>query len=179
MPGIDSAAPERTLTSSGSAGSPNFLPTSVLHLLDGRLDLRPDRLGQLAAVLVVGGADLGGDREARGDRDADDAHLGQVGPLAAEQVLHVGLAVGLAAAERINILGRFRHRGCKLLVRVSPSARRPAADASRLARAGRVRIRNLIKGQRLTSEKQSVKGAGRARVGGGEVGGSGRRAPIA
>ena len=28
MPGIDRAAPERTLTRSGSAGSPNFLPTA-------------------------------------------------------------------------------------------------------------------------------------------------------
>ncbi len=90
MPGIDSAAPERTLTSSGSAGSPNFLPTGSSILLERGLDLRLDRLGQLLAVLVVGGADLGGDGEARGDRDADRAHLGQVGPLAAEQVLHVG-----------------------------------------------------------------------------------------
>ena len=29
IPGMDSAAPERTLTSSGSAGSPNFLPNSA------------------------------------------------------------------------------------------------------------------------------------------------------
>jgi hypothetical protein len=33
MPGIDSAAPERTETSSGSAGSPNFLPPNAFSTL--------------------------------------------------------------------------------------------------------------------------------------------------
>ena len=32
IPGIDSAAPDRTLTSRGSAGSPNFLPNSFSTL---------------------------------------------------------------------------------------------------------------------------------------------------
>jgi hypothetical protein len=33
------------------------------------------------------------------NRDAELGHLGQVGALAAQQVLHLGGAVGLAAAE--------------------------------------------------------------------------------
>ena len=49
------------------------------------------------------------------DREADDAHLGEVGPLAAEQVLHVGLALGLPAAERIDVLMRVGHRSYQLL----------------------------------------------------------------
>ena len=33
MPGIDRAAPERTETSSGSAGSPNFFPNAASTFL--------------------------------------------------------------------------------------------------------------------------------------------------
>ena len=47
-----------------------------------------------------------------------DAHLGEVGPFAAEQFLHVGTAVGLAAAEGVNVLGRGGHRTGRLLKRV-------------------------------------------------------------
>ena len=75
-----------------------------LHLLDGRVDLRDGRLGDLLALLVVGGADFGGDGEARRDGDADLAHLGEVGPLAAEQFLLLAVAVGRLAAEGIDVL---------------------------------------------------------------------------
>ena len=109
MPGIDRAAPERTLTRSGSAGSPNFLPAGCLHPREGGLDLRLDRLGKLAARVVIVGADLGGDREAGRNRNADHAHLGQVGPLAAEQLLHVGSALGSTSAESINVLWLISH----------------------------------------------------------------------
>jgi hypothetical protein len=33
MPGIETRAPERTETSSGSAGSPNFLPTACFDMV--------------------------------------------------------------------------------------------------------------------------------------------------
>ena len=57
------------------------------------------------AVLIVMGADFRGDGEARGDRQAQIAHLRQVRALAAEQVLHGGLAFRLAVSERINPFG--------------------------------------------------------------------------
>ena len=43
-------------------------------------------------------------REAGWDRNADHAHLGEVGPLAAQQLLHLGAAFGRAAAKGINVL---------------------------------------------------------------------------
>src|SRR5947207_2694155 len=51
------------------------------------------------------GADLGGDREARRHRQAEARHLGEVGALAAEQVLHVGPALGRAAAKAVDPFG--------------------------------------------------------------------------
>jgi len=45
-----------------------------------------------AAVLQVIAARLGGNREAGGHGQADVGHLGEVGALAAEQVLHVLVA---------------------------------------------------------------------------------------
>ena len=81
MPGIDSAAPERTETSSGLAGSPNFLPTSVSICLRAASTCGHGRLGELLAVLVVGGADLGGDGEAGGDGDADELISARLAPL--------------------------------------------------------------------------------------------------
>ena len=61
------------------------------------------RIGALVGVVV--GADLGGDGEARGHRQADAAHLGEVRALAAEQRLHRPVAVGLAA-EGVDVLAR-------------------------------------------------------------------------
>ena len=49
------------------------------------------------------------------DRNADQAHLGEVGPLAAQELLHVGPALGRAAAKRINVLLSVRHRSRSLL----------------------------------------------------------------
>ena len=156
IPGIDRAAPERTLTSSGSAGSPSLAPICVLDLLDRGLDLGLDGLGELPAVLVVGGADLGGDREAGGDRDADDAHLGQVGPLAAEQGLHVGLALGLAAAERIHVLCACRPSVVRTPWVASVQSPAAAVDASRLTRLAPL-SRKLINGHKLTPHPPGVK----------------------
>ena len=69
-----------------------------------RLDLLCQAVGQLAAVAVVGGAHLGGDGETRRHGQAEARHLGQIGALAAQQLLHVGGAIGLAGAEQINTL---------------------------------------------------------------------------
>ena len=54
------------------------------------------------AILVVVGAKFGADREARRYRNAETGHLGEVGALAAEQVLHLRATFGLAASERVN-----------------------------------------------------------------------------
>ena len=61
------------------------------------LRLQRGRIGALVGVVI--GADLGRDGEAGGHRQADAAHLGEVGALAAEQRLHGAVAVGLLAEE--------------------------------------------------------------------------------
>ena len=60
-------------------------------------------------------------REAGWNRDADHAHLGEVGPLAAQQLLHVGAALGRAAAKGINVLFSVRHRSRSLQVLCGPN----------------------------------------------------------
>ena len=59
----------------------------------------------MRSLVVVVGADLGGEGEAGRHGQADVGHLGEVGALAAEEVLHVGPAFRLAAAEEIDVLG--------------------------------------------------------------------------
>ena len=116
MPGIDARAPERTDTSSGLAGSPKRLPTTLLDLTQVAVDLRRASDGGVAAaVRVEVRADLGGDREAGRDGQPEAGHLGEVGALAAEQLLHRGIAVGDAAAEGKDELARAAlggHRAC-------------------------------------------------------------------
>ena len=60
--------------------------------------------GIFPLVLVIGGADVGRDREARRHGDPHLGHLGEVRALAAEQVLHARLALGLAIAEGVDPL---------------------------------------------------------------------------
>ena len=66
------------------------------------LDLALEVLRVLLVVGVEVGADLGGDGEAGRHRQAEIGHLGEVCALAAEQVAHRRLALGLAAAEAID-----------------------------------------------------------------------------
>ncbi len=107
MPGIEARAPERTDTSSGFSGSPKVLPAMTPTCGERRLDLAVEVAGIGLAVCVVIGADLGRDGEAGGHRQAQIAHLGEVRALAAEQIAHSGLTLGLAVAERVHPL---RHR---------------------------------------------------------------------
>ncbi len=106
MPGIEARAPERTDTSSGLVPSPKVLPASLADIGKRLIDLTRQFLRIGLAVGVEMGADFGGDGEARRDRQAEIGHFGKVCTLAAEQVLHVRLAFGLAAAEAVN---PFRH----------------------------------------------------------------------
>ena len=71
-----------------------LLAGDLLHLLDILHDLGHDLVIDLAAVLIILGAGLGGDGEALRDRQADVGHLGQVRALTAEQLAHIGVALG-------------------------------------------------------------------------------------
>ena len=88
-----------------------LLAGGLLDLGDVGADLVHQPGGQLLAGVVVVAAGLGGDGEARGDRERDERHVGEVGALAAEQVLHVGVAFGLAAAEEVDALDALARRG--------------------------------------------------------------------
>ena len=65
-----------------------------LQPLDVRQDLLLELRGDGPPVLIVPRAGLGGDGEALGDGQADAGHLGQVRALAAQQLAHVGAALG-------------------------------------------------------------------------------------
>ena len=69
------------------------------------LALKLLRIGPL--VLVVVGADFGGDGEARRHRQADAAHLRQVRAFAAEQRLHAAVAVGFLVSKQVNVFRCF------------------------------------------------------------------------
>ena len=104
MPGMENFAPERTLSSSGSAASPSFLPMRLLQLGERLPDLLVDFLRDLVVVVEEDVADVGRDREARRNRHTGAAHLRQAGAFAAQDVLHRSVAVGRAAAEHIDVL---------------------------------------------------------------------------
>ena len=86
IPGIETAAPERTETSSGSPGSPKRLPVLLLERGQVALDLGLEAVRELPAALRVGAAGVGRDREAGRDGHAELGHLRQPDALAAEQV---------------------------------------------------------------------------------------------
>ena len=95
MPGIEARAPERTETSSGCSRSPKLRPTDF----STRAEVLGDRglqFGRIRFVVVVKvRADGGGDREAGRHRNADVGHLGQARAFAAEDVLHLRVALGV------------------------------------------------------------------------------------
>ena len=65
------------------------------------------QIGRIAVVMRVEiGADLGRDRKAGRHREAEIGHLGETRALAAEQVAHIGLALGGAATKAVD---PFRH----------------------------------------------------------------------
>ncbi len=68
------------------------LPRVLLDVGEGGSDLFHEAAGDALAPEVVD-AGFGGDGEARGDGEAEVAHLGQVGALAAQEVLHVLVAL--------------------------------------------------------------------------------------
>ena len=68
IPGIETAAPERTETSNGSCGSPKRLPLFSSSAREVLVDLVLEPVGQLAARRHVRAARVGRDREARRHR---------------------------------------------------------------------------------------------------------------
>ncbi len=110
-----------------------------LDHLHGGQDVVPQAGRELLARGEVVVAGLGGDGEARGSRQARVGHLGQAGTLAAQQILHPAVALGLAAAPGVDVaLGGLVGRGARvghgnLNLLGCGLAPRTAATASRLA----------------------------------------------
>ena len=88
---------------------------SLIHIFAGDLlqafhmleDIGGDLLVDLAAIVIILGAGLGGNGEALGHGHARVGHLGQAGAFAAQGVLHSGLVSAegfVALAEEIQIL---------------------------------------------------------------------------
>ena len=86
IPGIETAAPERTETSSGSSGSPKRLPLRSSSAPRCALDLVLEPVRQRLAVRHVRAARVGRDREPGRHRHAQLRHLGEADALAAEQL---------------------------------------------------------------------------------------------
>ena len=85
IPGIETAAPERTETSSGSEGSPKRLPGTVLERADVLVDLPPELVRHLARCHRRP-AGVGRDREPRRDGNAERGHLREADALPAEEL---------------------------------------------------------------------------------------------
>ena len=77
-----------------------LLAVDLFHLGDVLHDLRHDLVVDLAAVLIVLGARLGGNGEALRNRETDVGHFGKVCAFAAEKLTHGSVAF----AEQVNVL---------------------------------------------------------------------------
>ncbi len=86
-------------------GIPEGLAGDLLDLGKRRLHLPGQGVRVGVAVGVIVDAGFRGDRKARRHRQAKRAHLGQVRALAAQKVLHGGIAVRAAPAEGIDPAG--------------------------------------------------------------------------
>ena len=109
------------------------LAHGLLQAAPGPGDLLREALGPAAVHVVAAG--VGGDREPRGDRQPEDRrHLGQVGALAAQQVLHLHRR----AAVRVVEVEDERHRACSPGWLQSPYTTGPASTpGGRLAERAR------------------------------------------
>jgi hypothetical protein len=83
---------------------PELLAERLLDFGEALVDLRDGVGGDLLPLVVVRGTHFRGDGEAGRDGDADLRHLGEVGPLAAEEFLHLAVAVGGAVPEEVDVL---------------------------------------------------------------------------
>ncbi len=80
-----------------------------LELFQRGLDL-VFQIGRIGVVVfVIGGADVGGDGEARRNRQAQLGHFREIGTLATEKLAHVGLAFRVPSTEGVNPFGLCVH----------------------------------------------------------------------
>ena len=77
-----------------------LLAGDLLHFFNIFHDLGENLVIDLAAILIILGAGLGGNGEALRHRQADVGHLSQIRALAAQQLAHIGVALG----EQVTIL---------------------------------------------------------------------------
>ena len=98
----------------------------LLHPGNGGAHVVLQTLGQAAAGLVELGADLGGDGESGGTGHANVGHLGEIRALATEEILHLLVALRLAAAEEIEPFPPWRPWCCAFGLAPSNSRNRPA-----------------------------------------------------
>ena len=91
-----------------AGGIAKLVAHDLFHVLHAgfHLGLQRGRIGALVGVEI--GADLGRDRETGRHGETDAGHLGEVGALAAEEVLHGTVTVGSVGAPRVNVLERLR-----------------------------------------------------------------------
>ncbi len=88
-----------------------------------------DLVGNAIGVLEINVADLRRNGESGRHRNTSPAHLGQASALAAENVLHLAIAVGLAGAEAINVV---LHDFCSPAVTISEKSAIVENSVSRL-----------------------------------------------
>ncbi|OQB58321.1 MAG: hypothetical protein BWX98_00743 [Candidatus Aminicenantes bacterium ADurb.Bin147] len=87
----------------GILGIPEGLTGRFFQLLEVFIDLGPDIGRNPFAVLIEEIADFRRNGEARRNGQAQPGHLGQVSPLAAEDVLHFHVAFGPTGAEEVDV----------------------------------------------------------------------------
>ena len=104
MPGIDTAAPDRTGDQQRILAVAELLAGFFLEHPNVLLDAIHQRGGQLLTQLVVLVANRRGDREAGRDRQADAGHLSQVRALAPQQCFLRTVPVGAGLPKVIDHL---------------------------------------------------------------------------
>ena len=92
MPGMERGRRSARKPAGGSRIG-ELLATDGLHLAQVLVDLGLDVRVDLAAVVIILGAGLGGDGEALGHGHTQIGHLSQVGALAAQQLPHGAVAL--------------------------------------------------------------------------------------
>jgi hypothetical protein len=104
MPGMDTSRPDRTATSSGLFGSPNFLPVAFSTLGDIGPDFVHQPLGSFLAEVVVFAAGFGGDGEAGRHRQRHQVMSARLAPLPPSRSFMMRAAFGFAVAEEVDAL---------------------------------------------------------------------------
>jgi hypothetical protein len=102
IPGIENFAPDRD--EQRVLGRSERRAGRFLELLQVRGNRGVHVRRNLLVLLVVDVADLGRDREPGRHGQARVGHLGEARALAAEEIFHVAVAVGLAVAEEKDVL---------------------------------------------------------------------------